>query len=233
MNRDDALKKIKKCLALGRSDNPNEAGSAMRQAQKLMAEFNLSEHDVTLADVKEAKAKATSQGANLWEVALANMAAEAFGCEMYCSRTANWNAAGNYVKNLYYVFVGVASASDVAAYAFEVLSRQCAKARLEHIRKQPKNCKPITKTARGDEFAKGWVLAVQGLLDRFAQPEGDKSLVITYMTTTHPNMKTGKVRDTTELRKTDHGHRLAGHAAGRKAELNRGVSGLQERKALA
>ena len=33
MNRDDALKKIKKCLALGRSANEHEAAAAMRQAQ--------------------------------------------------------------------------------------------------------------------------------------------------------------------------------------------------------
>lgn len=233
MNRDDALKKIKKCLAMARSDNPTEAGTAMRQAQKLMAEFDLSEHDVTLADVTEAKAKAATVAANAWEVELANMVAEAFGCEMYCNRQGKYNDAGNFVRHLFYIFVGLHSAAEVAAYAFEVLSRQCAKARLVHIRLQPKNCKPITKTARGDAFAEGWVLAVRGLLQRFAQPEADKALVLIYMQAKHPNMSKADVRNTTAGRKLDYGHRLAGHAAGRKAELNRGVSGLQERKALA
>lgn len=233
MNRDDALKKIKKCLAMTRSDNPTEAGTAMRQAQKLMAEFNLSEHDVTLADVTESQAKASTSAANAWEVELAHMVADAFGCEMYCNHQGKYNGAGNWVHKLFYVFVGMNTAAEVAAYAFEVLSRQCAKARLAHIKKQPKNCKPITKTARGDAFATGWVLAVRGLLQRFAQPEADKALVLTYMQTKHPNMRKAKVRDTANGRRLDHGHRMAGHAAGRQAELNRGVSGLQERKALA
>ena len=35
MNRDDALKKIKKCLALSRSANEHEAAAALRQAQAL------------------------------------------------------------------------------------------------------------------------------------------------------------------------------------------------------
>ena len=55
MNRDDALKKIKKCLALGRSASEHEAAAAMRQAQKLMEQFGLREQDVSLADVAEVK----------------------------------------------------------------------------------------------------------------------------------------------------------------------------------
>lgn len=37
MNRDQALSKIKKCLALAASANPHEAAAGTRQAQKLMA----------------------------------------------------------------------------------------------------------------------------------------------------------------------------------------------------
>ena len=39
MNRDDALKKIKKCLALSRSANEHEAAAALRQAQALMRDL--------------------------------------------------------------------------------------------------------------------------------------------------------------------------------------------------
>lgn len=232
MNRDDALKKIKKCLAMARSDNPTEAGTAMRQAQKLMAEFNLTEHDVSLTDVTETRAKASTVATNAWEVELANLVADAFGCELYCTRTNHWSRAGSYVKRLYYVFVGVACAAEVAAYAFEVLTRQCTKARTAHIQKQPKNCKPTTKTARGDAFAIGWVHAVQGLLDRFARPDGDKALVLSYMQAKHPSMAKATVRDSTNGRKLDYGHHMAGRAAGRQAQLNRGVGGLQEQRLL-
>lgn len=83
MNRDDALAKIKKCLALSHSSEAHEAAAAMRQAQKLMAQFGLSERDVSLADVHEASARAASPAVNAWEASLARVCADAFGCEMY------------------------------------------------------------------------------------------------------------------------------------------------------
>ena len=41
MTRDEALDKIKKCLALAASPEAHEAAAALRQAQKLMAQFGL------------------------------------------------------------------------------------------------------------------------------------------------------------------------------------------------
>ena len=38
-SRERALEKIKKCLALAESPNPNEAESALRQARKLMEKY--------------------------------------------------------------------------------------------------------------------------------------------------------------------------------------------------
>lgn len=46
MDKNKAIDKIKKCLALGQSSNPNEAASAMRQAQKLMQMHDLTEDDI-------------------------------------------------------------------------------------------------------------------------------------------------------------------------------------------
>ena len=58
MTRDEALDKIKKCLALAASPEAHEAAAALRQAQKLMAQFGLTETDVTLADVGEVRQQA-------------------------------------------------------------------------------------------------------------------------------------------------------------------------------
>lgn len=232
MTRDDALKKIKKCLAVAKSVNPHEAAAGMRQAQKLMAEFGVSDHDITLVDVHEVRVKACSTAPNVWEVNLARVIAQAFGCEWFTSLSGRYSEAFNYIRERHYVFVGIDAAPTVAGYAYEVLSRQCAKARLEHIRKQPKNCKSITKTARGDAFAKGWVVAVAALIDRFSQPQRDEALLLSYMEAKHPDMQTGECRDTTTDRKLDHGHRVAGYLAGRKAQLHHGVGGLQEQGLL-
>lgn len=233
MNRDQALTKIKKCLSLAKSDNSHEAAAAMRQAQKLMSEFKVNNLDLTLIDVQEVRAKATSTAANVWEVRLVRMVAESFGCEIFGTVTGTYNSAGNYVRERFYVFVGVDAAPTVASYAYEVLSRQCAKSRLEHIRKQPKNCKAITKTSRGDEFAKGWVVVVADLIERFANPARDEALLLTYIQTKHPELGDGKVRDSTKGRKTDLGHRLAGYRAGADAQLHNGVGGVKQQEMLA
>lgn len=233
MNREDALKKIKKCLALGRSASEHEAAAAMRQAQKLMEQFGLREQDVSLADVAEVKVKACSTAANAWELRLVHMIAAAFGCETFGQLSGSYNAAGNFVRARNWVFVGMQAAPTVAGYACEVLLRQCAKARLAHIAKQPKNCKPITKTARGDAFAMGWVIAAEQLVERFSQPEADKALLLTYIEQQHGELTKGKARDTTKARKTDYGHFAAGHRSGQTAQLNRGVGGMPAQGLLA
>lgn len=226
MNRDDALKKIKKCLALGRSANEHEAAAAMRQAQKLMEQFGLREQDVSLADVVEVKVKACSTAANAWELRLVHMVAEAFGCETFGQLSGRYNDAGNFIRTRHWVFVGMHSAPTVAGYACEVLARQCSKARLAHIGKQPKNCKPITKTARGDAFAMGWVLGAELLVERFAQPQAEKALLLAYIEQQHGELSKGKVRDATKARRTDFGHFAEGHRSGQNAQLQRGVGGM-------
>jgi hypothetical protein len=226
VNLEDALKKIKKCLALSRSANEHEAAAALRQAQALMREHGLREQDVSLADVTEVRVKACSTAANAWELRLVGVIADAFGCETFGQLEGRFNDAGNYVRTRHWVFVGMQAAPSVAGYACEVLLRQCAKSRLAHIAKQPKNCKPITKTARGDAFAMGWVIAASQLVERFAQPEADKALLLTYIDQQHGELTKGKARDITKARKTDMGHFAAGHRSGESAQLNRGVGSM-------
>ena len=226
MNRDDALKKIKKCLALSRSANEHEAAAALRQAQALMREHGLREKDVSLTDVAEVKVKACSTAANAWELRLVSVIADAFGCETFGLLAGRYNHAGNYVRSRHWVFVGMHAAPSVAGYACEVLLRQCAKARLAHIAKQPRNCKPITKTARGDAFAMGWVSAASQLVERFAQPEADKALLLNYIEQQHGELKSDKARNVAKVRKTDWGHYSAGHRSGENAQLQPGVGGM-------
>ena len=233
MNRDDALKKIKKSLGLSRSANEHEAAAALRQAQKLMAEFGLDQKDISLADVTEARVKGRSAAINRWELALVHLAAQAFGCEQFSSLTGDYNAAGNFTRTRHWVFVGIDTAPEVAGYAAEVLIRQCATARLAHVAKQPKNCKPITKTARGDAFAIGWVAGVADKVEAFAQPTKNDALLLAYMEREHPKLSSSKVRDTTKKRRVDDGHIAAGYRAGKAAELHRGVSGAEERRLIA
>ena len=232
MTRDQALSKIKKCLELAKSSNPHEAASAMRQAQKMMAEHSVTETDVTLADVSEAKAAARHKAMTLWETMLSQMVSEAFGCEYFCRNARSLTKSLNVVKKMEFIFVGVGAAPKVAGYAYQVLSRQCGNDRLTHIRKQPKNCKPITKTARGDEFANGWVWGVKGLIESFAGTERDHRLIGQYMAIHYPTMREVKVKNRAKGRNVSQNDSDQGYIAGKQAQLNRGVGGVEQQGLL-
>jgi hypothetical protein len=233
MTRDQAIAKIKKCLALAKGGNPHEAATAMRQAQALMAQHGMTDRDMSMIDVREVAAKAVSTAANRWELLLVNVVADAFGCHQFARLQGYYNAAGNYVRTRHYVFVGTDASPTVAGYAFEVLSRQCARARLAHISKQPKNCKPTTKTARGDEFAVGWVFGVEELVERFATGQRDEPLLLAYMQDRHPDLTKDKVRDSAKGRKMDIGHQMAGQRAAKDAQLKQGLGGVEQRRLIA
>lgn len=226
MTRDQALQKIKKCLALAKSQNPHEAAAAMRQALKLMVEHNLDEQGVSLTDVSESKASTASQANVVWVHTLFGMVADAFGCKGYVEVGERRLSTGNWAQHRRAVFVGVGAAAEVASYAYEVLYRQCVKARLEHVRQQPKNCKPITKTARGDQFALGWAYGVRAMLDRFANSDRNQQLLENYMATKHPNLKTVESKNRAVGRNVRNDDLHKGVRAGERAQLQRGVGGV-------
>lgn len=230
MNREQALDKIKKCLALAASSNPHEAAAALRQAQKLMAAHHISEQDVSLADVAEAAAVAHHADLVQWEAVLAHMVADAFGCHVYTQILPKLTG-GRFRRQRRYVFVGVGSASEVAAYAYDVLSRQCAKDRRAHIKAQPKSCKPKTKTARGDLYAEGWCEGVRAKLDRFAGNERDAALVQQYMQA-KPMGPAATAKNRVKGKNVSSNDWQRGVRAGRQAQLDRGVGGLAEKGLL-
>ena len=225
MTRDEALDKIKKCLALAASPEAHEAAAALRQAQKLMAQFGLTETDVTLADVGEVRQQAQNVPVVRWEAALAGMVAGAFGCDMYTSTSLVLGQTLQFRRHRYYVFICVGPAAEVAGYAFDVLARQCARDRRRYIGLQSKNCKAKTKVARGDLYAEGWISGVRGKLDRFAGNERDAVLIAQYMQQRHAGMESADARSRTKGKNVTHNDWHQGREAGRRAELNQGVRG--------
>lgn len=220
MRRDQALSKIKKCMALASSANPHEAAAAMRQAQKLMAEHDISETDTALPDVGEAESPA-ALNCPQWEVFLANLVGRAFGCEVIWRATRRWIGQQRRRK-MSVVFIGIGSAAEIAAYAWEVLDRQCARQRLDHIRKQPKTCKPITLTARGDAFALGWVMGVRQQLQDFAG-ERHQNLLDAYKALRFPDLASSSVKSRVVGRNVRGESHAAGYTAGQAAKLHHGV----------
>lgn len=232
MDRDQAVEKIKKCLRLSKSSNEHEAAAALRQAQKLMREHGLSDTEVQLSDVQEAKTRARSAVTNRWEAVLAKVVADAFGCDWFSIIRREFlpGAALRKVRDV--VFIGMGSAPEIAAYSYEVLQRQLVRARAAHVAKQPASCKPITKTARGDEFALGWVCAVAQLVERFAGCDADRVLIEQYVAAKHPDLTTSKPRDRAVGRNVRSQDFHAGAQAGRQARLDRGISAAEGPKRL-
>lgn len=225
MDINKAIEKVRKCLALAKSSNAHEAAAAMRQAQALMREHGIDQVDIELAAVSESATDARMQTLTQWETMLVQRVADAFCCTVYTSK--RWLPKSGsgllWPGPRTFVFVGVGHQADIASYAYDVLSRQCAKARLAHIAAQPKACKPITKTARGDEFARAWVMAATLGLWQFAGAEQQAQLVHDYMQARHPSMTDAKPVNRAVGRNVRSESHFAGYEAGAGAQLNHGV----------
>ena len=166
------IRKIKHCLALSASSNEHEAAAAMRQAQKLMAKYRLTETQVNLSDVGMAHGADAKAKREQWEIALSSVVGEVFDCNAltlkeWCDKTLRRVQRS--------VFVGVSPAPEIAKYAYDTLHRQCMTARREYLGKIKRGELPRSSTSantRGGHFALYWVDQVEGKI-RALVPTGD------------------------------------------------------------
>lgn len=170
-----AIRKIKHCLALSKSGNEHEAAAAMRQAQKLMAKYRLTETQVNLSDVGMAKGESARSKRDAWEAYLAAVVAEVFDCESLTSIAWCSKALRRMERS---VFIGVAPAPEIAKYAYDTLHRQCMSARKEYVGKINRGEVPKTSASpktRGNHFALYWVGQVKAKIEALV-PTGDDSV---------------------------------------------------------
>jgi hypothetical protein len=221
MMDDKILSKIKKCLALAKSSNPNEAATALRQAQKLIEKHGFSEEDINLARVNASEHSAgTAATPPRWHGWLVSVVSSAFGASaVYVSTTFK----GKKVK-----FIGIDSQAEIAGYAYEVLHRQVKRDRLDHISEQ-KRCKRATKTRRGDLFAEAWVNAVSQTVTAFAQPEEHKHLIEAWKSREYPDIGEMAPREH-KAKSHDHRSQLAGYMKGKAANLRHGMGAEQSQR---
>jgi hypothetical protein len=124
MDRESALDKIRKCLALSKSSNANEAAIALRQAQKLMQEFGI---DPTIAHspkIDEAAIRPNGVTVTHWEISLAITVAATLGIRSYRAKN------NGMPQTIYY---GNADRVSLAEYAHVSLRRAIIKARTEYV----------------------------------------------------------------------------------------------------
>ena len=153
-NNEKLLEKLKKLLALAKSDNPHEAALALQRAQKLMQAYNITQADLALSDIDESVSNYWAAGSvnpPRYMLGLLDIIQVAFGVKSIIHSGFKPGVG----------FYGNKDRVELASYTWEVLARQLIAARKNYIGQQNKRIKNKTKTSRGDKFAEGWVLAVR------------------------------------------------------------------------
>lgn len=216
IDRERIIEKIAKCMALSKSDNVNEAASALRQAQKLMEIHGISEKDITLTNIKELKFRVQKslKRPPHWLTALGSVCAEAFSCEMYFSK--EWEDGDIYRT---FTFVGYKDFPELAKYCFDVLLRQLidiANQYRKALIKEGDKCGLI----KLNSFRLGWALEVGKKVKALRAEDNqdqleDKSIsntivlvkntVSLYMEEKHPNIKIFKSKVETDTVAYMHG----------------------------
>lgn len=224
MTREEAILKIKKCLALAKSANENEAAIALRQAQSLMREYQI---DPDLLDIVEAKCESkATKTPSTWETYLVKTISAAMQCKPLFSQ----GYSGFGIKSQW-IFIGVDPAPEVAAYAFEVLYRQVNKARKNFIEITLKRVTvKKNKTRRADLFCEGWVESVRGLITNFSTviPTNTSERIEKYLKQTRGELSSFTPKDRNKgkpFNERAESDFRAGKQSGKSAQLNQAMNG--------
>ena len=210
MTREAALRKIKTCAGIAKSNNPHEAARALQQMQALMAEFKID--DLELADIvyTDTPRARGGKGAPPWLLTLAALVGRVF-------HTQSLQLSGR--SSHYFQFVGESGACEISVHAYTVLLRQLNAAR-KHYLKRVRVAR--NRVARGDQFAFGWIASVTEMLGGNVPMSTELAIKIkAKMTVLHAEVKSIQVaaRDTQLASKRLDDFAL-GRAAGRDAKLH-------------
>ena len=222
MDKEKALEKIKKCLALSQSANEHEAAQALKQAQVLMRQYGIKDAEVALSDIREHScADRTAAKMPGWQAMLANTVAGAFGCGWYLG--GDWREP----RIRYY---GVDNKAELAAYPYDVLLRQVKAARKDYMVTALKRVRLVkNKTYRADEFCKGWIWSVARQVGQFANSEREQALLQQFGDDL--GLNTRKTRESTpggHAKQAGNIDRFLGHQKGKDAQLHNAMNGGAE-----
>lgn len=158
MDKDSALRKITKLLALATSSNEGEAANAKRQADALMKKFCLDQVDIQAAQVNREDLKSAGKtGVPTYENMLAHAVADVFGARLLFregqqGESWTWRGKRKTREAGQLSFVAPSTQAKLCAYCFEALRRQM---------RSDRRTLNIKLTAQQSEaWAIGWVIAV-------------------------------------------------------------------------
>lgn len=208
------LEKIKALLALAHdaAASPNEAATALRQAQKLMEMHGIDPSTVDAPTLQEQAIKARCKARpTAWEMALIAMVADVFGAKPLFAmgiHSSNW------------LFIAPEPRAEVAAYAATVLLRKLLAARQHHIdTRLTRVRKRANKIRRADDFCIGWIAIVRRHVIAFALSEREEQAIAAY----EARYRCGTLQGRTSGDKIDGRDFHHGWEAGRAVRLNHGL----------
>lgn len=214
MDKRKVIDKIYKCLRLSESGNPNEAASALRQAQALMRIFGIREQEVTTAQVNEVSASSAGYyNPPYWAVALSELVAQAFDCRAYISRKEEQRPD--------FRFIGVEYSASVAAYTFTVLFRQLRRARRAYMKGLEVEDKS-EGLRQGNVFAQAWLFRIARTVAEFIANPSSQAVIDKYVKEHYGNTMDFE-RDFTDPESKDYDVILSGMRAAKTVNLLRPV----------
>lgn len=141
----------------------------------------------------------------------------AFGCRAYYS----WRqTSGGYRRSV--TFYGFSEKPEIAAYAFDVLTRRLKDATNSYLKTQKKRLKLATRWSRAEQFRDGWVCGVREVISATDISSEEQPVMSHWLESR--SMKTVTTRELKACRGADTA-RYQGYEAGQNARLHQGVSG--------
>ena len=247
------LEKIKKCLRLAESGNPNEAAVAMLRAQEMMAKYGVEiaqledkETGPTRLNIERGSVRsvATATRTKDWEVYLLRKIADAFGCELLfqrgkSKREIKYKGLRSEDQFAVYIFIGVGMDTEVARYTAEVLLRQLKKGKSRFSRETTSKSRG-DKTKKVDSYCWGWVRGAVSNIDSMASARKkeaggqgsstalkvmnfEERRLAAIKNYIHTNVG-GTAPKTNRSRGYDHESRQRGYREGKQSTVRKGIS---------
>ena len=214
--------KVKKLLAIARrSTNQHEIANALSKAQALLKKYGLSSDLIALSSIGMFSVKMVNQAKKVpaWSALLATVCSEIFGVE----------PVRNKQYDTYYInFIGVADRAQIAAYVYDVLSRQLMSALAEYSATFSKRLKRSTVISRRANFCEGWLIGVSNKVRELVPTQEEVELTERYKQMTFGHINHIEAREAKKSRGSDLS-RQKGYISGLQVELNHGVPGEQQK----
>ena len=224
MDKQKIISKIQKCLRLAESGNPNEAASALRQAQGLMRKYGVREEDVHTLQINESSAGSGGYyNPPYWALALSELIAEAFECRVYIARRDEAQPQ--------FRFIGLEHSATVAAYSFTVLYRLLRRARREYINGLGLADRQEARR-RGNVFAQAWLFRIAKVVAEFVGDPANQVAIDDYVQA-HYGETAEVLRDPTNPETQDYEVILSGLRAAHGIYLFRPMHATEYQKMVA